>query len=430
MQKLKWASACLLSLMASAPTYAASSSEDDISYIVKRGDTLTGLAERYLIDTNSYKIVQRKNRIANVYALPVGKTILVPRALLKFVPAKAKVISVRGNVLADDKPVAAGQVLGEGTRLTTSASSFVTLSLGNGSRVSLPSNSGLRIRTLRTYVLGDNLDYDFDLAKGGAQSNVVPLKSANDRYRVRTPKAVSAVRGTEFQARYDPDSNADFAEVIEGGLAVDTAGGAQLPLPAGNGLAVPANGVAITETLLAEPALVEPGLLQANPAVLFSANRAPNELGYRFTLSSDAGFVDQIADKIVTEPKVDFGSIANGNYFVRARAISANGIQGIPATYTFKRRLNGMSASAGQGDDGYAFKWQSDGEGVRKFHFQLFKDQPNGLPIADEPAMTAEQISLSDLLPGTYFWRVGSVQYLDGEVATNWTGFEKLSVTP
>jgi hypothetical protein len=44
--------------------------------------------------------------------------------------------------------------------------------------------------------------------------------------------------------------------------------------------------------------------------------------------------------------------------------------------------------------------------------------------------MTAEQISLSDLLPGTYFWRVGSVQYLDGEVATNWTGFEKLSVTP
>ncbi len=430
MQKLKWAPACLLSLVASTPTYAAIPSEDDIRYIVKRGDTLIGLAERYLIDTNSYKIVQHKNRISNVNALPIGKAIMVPRTLLKFVPAKAKVISVRGNVLADDKPVAAGQVLGEGTRLTTSASSFVTLSLGNGSRVSLPSNSGLRIRMLRTYVLGDNLDYDFDLAKGGAQSTVVPLKSANDRYRVRTPKAVSAVRGTEFQARYDPDSNADFAEVTEGGLAIDTAGGAQLPLPAGNGVAVPANGIAIAETLLAEPVLVEPGLLQANPTVLFSANRAPKELGYRFTLSSDAGFVEQVADKIVTEPKADFDDIANGNYFVRARAISANGIQGIPATYTFKRRLNGMSGSAGQGDDGYAFKWQSDGEGVRRFHFQLFKNQPNGLPIADEPAMTAEQISLSDLLPGTYFWRVGSVQYLDGEVATNWTGFEKLSVTP
>ncbi len=430
MQELKWASACLLSLVASTPTYAAIPNDDDISYIVKRGDTLIGLAERYLIDTKSYKIVQRKNRISNVNALPIGKSIMVPRTLLKFVPAKAKVISVRGNVLADDKPVAAGQVLGEGARLTTSASSFVTLSLGNGSRVSLPSNSGMRIRTLRTYVLGDNLDYDFDLAKGGAQSTVVPLKSANDRYRVRTPKAVSAVRGTEFQARYDPESNADFAEVIEGGLAIDTANGAQLPLPAGNGLAVPANGVAITETLLTEPVLVEPGLLQANPVVLFSANRATNELGYRFTLSSDAGFVEQIADKIVTEPKADFENIANGNYFVRARAISANGIQGVPATYTFKRRLNGMSASAGQGDDGYAFKWQSDGEGVRRFHFQLFKDQPNGLPIADEPAMTAQQINLSDLLPGTYFWRVGSVQYLDGEVATNWTGFEKLSVAP
>jgi hypothetical protein len=430
MQKLKLISAFLFALATLPSANATEPVGNDIAYVVKSGDTLIELAQRYFVSVNSYPVVQRKNRIANVKALPVGKAIYIPRNLLKFTLANARVLSVRGSVLADNKQVQAGQSIGEGTQLTTAASSFLTLALGNGSKVSLPSNSGLRILTLRKYVLGDNLDYDFELAKGGAQSSVVPLKSANDQYRVRTPKAVTAVRGTEFQARFDPQSNADFAEVVEGELAVEAGIGGKLALPAGKGLAVPANGIAITEALLPEPTLIEPGLVQANPVVLFSSEPQLNEKGYRYTLSSDAGFVEQVADMAITAPTAEFSNLANGNYFIRARAISANGIQGIPVTYAFKRRLNGINAGAGKGDDGYAFKWQSEGEGVRKFHFQLFRNTLDGLPIVDETAISAGQVNLSDLLPGTYFWRVGAVQFLDNEVATNWTKFEKLNIAP
>jgi hypothetical protein len=416
------------------PAYAAANpvqkDTDTIIYTVKSGDTLINLGSRYLNNPNAYRIVQRDNNIANPRALPVGKALKIQRSLLKFQSANAKILSVRGNVLLGSNRAAAGQNVGEGAVLKTSGASFVTLGLPNGSRISLPSNSDMQIRLLRTYALGGNLDYDFAVAKGGARSNVVPLKSADDRFRIRTPRAVSAVRGTEFETRYDDNAGLDFAEVVEGALVVDAGANAATDLPAGNGLLISQNGGAIKEVLLSEPKLIEPGKIQADPDLVFNIDPKQNERGYRLNWATDAGFVDQVADLTISGTQARLPDIANGNYFVRARAISANGIQGNPVTYAFKRRLNGVSASAGAGDDGYNFKWQSQGEGTRKFHFQLFRGVPNGLPIADEPGLTDQQITISDLPNGDYFWRVGSVQYDQGEVATNWTSFEKLSVAP
>lgn len=427
MQKLKWISAFIL-LIGIQPANAAPNDNDDIRYVIKRGDTLIGLAKKYFVRTDSYKIVQRKNRISNANALPVGTSIAIPRSVIKYTVSQARVLSVRGNVTSEKGPVSAEQLFGEGAQLTTAPNSFLTLGLGNGSRLSLPSNSGLKIRTLRNYALGETLDYDFDLSRGGARSSVVPLKSKDDSYRIRTPKAVSAVRGTDFQVRYDEQARLDFAEVVEGGLAVGIGENADLSVPAGNGLAVQANGNAISEALLPEPKLIDAGKIQVDPAILFFADPAANEMGYRFTIAADAGFIEQVADQSFTGTKADFANIANGNYFIRARAISSNGIQGIPATFTFKRRLNGVNASTGNDESGYAFKWEQSGQGVSKFHFQLFDGTPAGTPLIDEPGITANQISLSDLLPGIYYWRVGSVQFLNGETATNWTSFEKLNI--
>ncbi|MBK8161488.1 MAG: hypothetical protein IPK59_22995 [Rhodospirillaceae bacterium] len=42
---------------------------------------------------------------------------------------------------------------------------------------------------------------------------------------MRTPKAVSAVRGTDFQTRFDDTAKRDFAEVDEGALAIGVKNG-------------------------------------------------------------------------------------------------------------------------------------------------------------------------------------------------------------
>ncbi len=408
------------------PAFGAVVVDGSVQYKVKKGDTLLALADRYLHSREHYRILQRRNGIANPMALPVGKMLIIDRSLMKYTPAQARIIAVRGQVNAGGNAARLDQQYGEGVRIKTASASFVTLQLENGSKIAIPSNSDVVIRLLRRYALGDSIDYDIDLIKGDVRSRVAPLKSRDDRYRVRTPRAVSAVRGTDFQSRYDSADNRDFAEVVEGGLAVSSDTNTEgLAIAAGNGLSVNANGAVITETMLAPPVLIDAGKVQADTVLRFAPNQIANASGYRIAIASDAGFQDQIADVSVTNGAAQFDAIPNGNYFVRARAVSANGIEGMPNTYAFKRRLNGVMATAGKADDGYNFKWTSEGEGTKRFHFQLYRGDIIGVPMVDEAGLTSGLVRISDLPKGTYFWRVGAAQYLDGELGMNWTDFEK-----
>jgi hypothetical protein len=418
-----------LGLLPAMPARAA----DDINYTIKRGETLIQLADKYLVRPADYAKVQKANAIRNASAIPIGTVIRFPRSLLKFQAAQAKLVAVRGQVTTISAGRTAnaqnGLTLGEGASVKTAGSSFATLSLEDGSRISLPSNSDLKIVRLRKYMLGSSLDYDFEVGRGGARSKVAPLKSSNDRYQVRTPKAVSAVRGTDFQTRYDDATSRDYAEVVEGGLAVGLGNAAATDLPAGNGLAVSADGSATREALMAAPQIEGAGKMQSNKSVLFALPQIAGSQAMRISIASDAGFVDQIADITAKGPTAEFPMLEDGNYFVRARAVSEAGIEGMPATYAFKRRMNSVAASAGAGADGWSFKWLTEGRGKMLYHFQLYRGSTDGPPMVDEAGLTAQQISLSDLPPSDYYWRVASVQYVDGEVSTNWTDFEKISVS-
>lgn len=405
---------------------AAQSEAAPVRYSVQKGDTLIGLGDRYFRTPQSYKIVQRQNRIVDPYRIPIGKILTIPRSLLKYRPASAEIVAVRGQVTQNDAAARNGQKLQEGTAISTGPSSFATMVLDDGSRISLPSNSAIRIRRLRTYLLGDILDYDFDVARGGIRSSVAKKKSPDDSYRVRTPKAVSAVRGTDFQSRYDADTQNDFAEVVEGGLSVDAGGKAARAVPAGSGLAVTADGGVLTEALLPAPELVAPGRLQADKIVRFAAAQS---VPVRYTIASDSGFIEQVADSIVADGKAEFADLPDGNYFIRARAISPAGLQGLPATFTFKRRLNSVTGTAGRENDAYVFRWRAEGNGPQRFHFQLFRNAVTNVAMVDEAGLESMMISLSDLPPGDYFWRVGSIQYADGEAAASWTPIEKITVT-
>jgi hypothetical protein len=413
---------------------AAGASDDDVIYYqLKRGDTLIGIAKKYLARESDYAKVQKANGIRDPQAIPVGTTVRIARSLLKYQASAARLVAVRGNVTllrgGAAGAAATGASLGEGVTVRTAGSSFVTLSLENGSRISLPSNSDLKIVRLRRYVIDSSLDYDFDVGRGGAKSEVKPLTNPNDRYVVKTPKAVSAVRGTDFQARFDEASGSEFSEVTEGALAIVLPDGATSALPAGNGLAVTKSGGVITEALL--PALEVPnaGKAQKEKIVRFDIPKGTGSVATRVALGADAGFVEQVAEGSFDGDSADFPGIEDGNYFVRFRPVSTNGIEGIPATYGFKRRLNSVAASGGASDLGYVFKWLGEGRGILRFRFQLFRDQPEGTPLVDEAGLTGEQIGLSDLPAGDYYWRVASVQYLDGEVSTSWMPFEKLTVS-
>jgi len=218
----------LICMLATASVNAQSQRDNPhVEYQFKRGDTLIQLAEKYFRRSSDYRIVQRLNRIRNTYRIPVGKTVTIPFHLLKYRKSEASLSAFRGSVSIAAKGKALQPVkgldLGEGSQLTTAAGSFLTLQLEDGSRVSMPSNSKVRITRLRHILLTDSVDYELAVDRGRLRSKVTPFNSKPGRYKVRTPVSVSAVRGTDYRTRVDEVAGTVFSETVEG--AVDVAVG-------------------------------------------------------------------------------------------------------------------------------------------------------------------------------------------------------------
>ncbi|GAA0465948.1 FecR domain-containing protein [Parasphingorhabdus litoris] len=411
-----------------------------VDYVFKKGDTLFELAQKYMRKRSDYVTVQRLNRIANPRFIPVGKTISIPFRLLKYRESEASLSAFRGNVAIADggrniTPVR-GLAIGEGSRLATSAGSFLTLQLEDGSRISMPSNSKMRITRLRQILLTDSIDYELAVDSGRVRSKVTPFDKKADRYRVRTPVAVSAVRGTDYRTRVDEETGTAFSETVEGSIDVAAGesfdGAASVSVPEGVGAAATVTGELATADLLTPPEIVDPAKVQSEETLDFSIAPRATAKAHRILISSDAGFVDVVTEQLGDGQTISLASIPDGRYFGKATAIDEDGFEGMPFNYSFKRQLSTLSGSADSGDFGYRFKWVGAGSGKRTYRFQLMLGGTDTVPIVDEAGLTRDVITLSDLPDGEYFWRVGVTQYSsdpeDKDVFQKWTDFEKLTV--
>lgn len=433
----------LIFALACAPQQSAAQKSRDseqISYIFKRGDTLFDLATKYLRKRSDYLAVQRINRIANPRQIPMGKSLLIPVYLLKYRPSEASLSAFRGDVSiaagGQNLTPVQGLDLEEGSRITTAARSFLTLQLEDGSRISIPSNSNVRITRLRHILLTDSVDYEIAVDKGRLRSKVAPLQKKADRYRVRTPVAVSAVRGTDYRTRVDEISGTAFSETVEGEVVVAAGeslnSGNLVAIPAGTGAAATATGALAKAELLPPPELLDPAKVQSDAALQFAVEPRASAIGHRIMIASDAGFVDIVAEGQEMGAVIELPAIPNGRYFAKVTALAADGFEGMPATYSFKRQLSTLGGSADAGDFGYRFKWFGEGEGQRFYRLQIVKDSKTAIPIIDEAALSTNTVTLSELADGEYYWRVGVIQFStdpeDNEAIEKWTDFEKLTV--
>lgn len=405
---------------------------DMVAYTMVKGDNLYTLASRYFLRLADYRAVQSLNRIANPRRIPVGKVIDIPVRLLRAEELSARLIAARGDVRVSQGaqllPVSSGMALPIGSALETGANGFLTIELPNGSRTTLPTRSRIVIRQLRRFLLGGAIDYDLQVEAGKAETEATPLGPGKGDLRVRTPRAVSAVRGTRFRIGYDAEQTS--AEVLEGVVGV---GAGKVPSEAierGYGARIASNGEIKQEALLPPVDLIDPGKVQIDEEIDLQLGVMADATAYHVQLGKDAGFVDVVADTLVTAPEARFADIANGNWFVRATAISQSGLEGLYQTYAMKRRLTGLRASAEGNFSAMRFRWSGAGEGTRVYRFQMMRDDQASLPIVDEGGLGNEGLELHNLEPGTYYWRVGVRQFFEGEMTEKWLPFEKLIVAP
>lgn len=414
------------------PAPAATSGEGVIEYHMPKGENLFSLARKALARQEDYRRIQRLNRIVDPHRIPVGTVIRIPVPLLRSEPLAARIVALRGRVTLrqGDRPIEArpGIELAPGASLATGPDGFVTLQLPNGSRTSMPTQTRMRIVRLHRIILTGSVDYDLAVDGGKVETLASPLgDDRNNRFRIRTPRAIAAVRGTRFRVGFDETTS--LAEVIEGKVAASSqASGQAASLTPGLGAVIAASGALATEALLPEPDLTNPGRLQTDPEVRLVLKPLPGAGGYHVQIAEDAGFAKVIAEQQQRSEAFVFAGIPNGSLFVRASAIAASGLEGLPQTYAMRRILAGVSASAEADGDKMRFDWGGEGEGRRSYSFQLGEATGNAPLLVNEAGLGSDGIRIGALGPGVYRWRVGVRQETDGEVVENWLPFEKLTV--
>ena len=424
-----------LYLLASAAAGAALAqtappAEPPVAYVVKPGDTLIGLARDYMHRPSDYRTVQKANRVAQPRRLRPGSQLNIDPNLLKSTPIPASLSAFSGPVFVETggrrAPARVGMPLSEGQVVITGPGAFATFELDDGSRITLPSNTRIRIAKLRQVLINNAPQRVFQLDQGRGAISATPAQTPGARFEVRTPVSVSAVRGTEF--RVGAAGDRAQTEVLKGAVGVDAGSVATdaPPVQAGFGVSASAAGVGAPVELLPAPKLGAGGQTQSDALVRFTVEPVPGAVAYRLQLARDAGFVDIFAEATTQtttqeRPTADFGQVANGTYFVRLTAIDKGGLEGFPADYSFDRDLDTLDAAEpADSREGkhrqFLFRWSSAGDGVRNYRFQLFAGAEAKVPVVDQPGLAEPQLTLTDLPPGGYAWRVAAVRFKDGAV--------------
>lgn len=418
----------------SATPPETTSEKATVNFAVRRGENLDTLARRYLLRASDYRTVQMLNKIADPRRIPIGTWLRIPFALLKAEPLTARLVAVRGTVSMRRNGQALAPEVGapvlQGTMLETGSDGFVSIALPNGSRTSLPTRTRLRIEHLRRITLTGSIDYDFTVDGGKVEVKAAPLgDNANNRFRIRTPRAIAAVRGTQFRVGFADDTSLE--EVLEGTVAA-SAGESAAPtsLGAGFGAVITPAGTVTPEGLLPAPELLAPGKVQVDPLVRLAIAPLAQARAYHLQIAKDSSFLALVTEAGNETGQFVLADIPNGGLFVRVSAIAQSGLEGMAQTYSMRRVLAGLAASASMDADTMRFAWGGQGEGKRLYHFQLGLDNADRPLLVDEAGLADESIALRHLGPGVYRWRVGVRQATDDGIVENWLPFEKLTVAP
>lgn len=416
--------------IAQPPTVGDTATDDGLRYSVKPGDTLYGLADKYLSHLGDYAALQKSLKLKEARHLQPGTTVILPRSLLKYTPANAQLVAFRGAVAVNNAVAAVGMILREGAQITTSSGASASFLLSNGSKVSLPSQSNVRLARLRKLVIDGSLDYVIAVDDGRMETRATHFTDPNSRFQIRTPYATSAVRGTEFRVAFSKAGVTDsLTEVLDGAVAVGAPKDFTPKIfPKAVGVAVTTTGSARSEALLPAPKVLNLAEIQHDDLVHFAVSPIDTAVGYHIQIAKDAGFVDVLDDLHSKAPQADFAHVPNGNQFVRVSALSATGFEGLADTSAFVRKLNSIHAIVEPGGHGgFRFKWFGSGGDTARYRFQI-TTAPGATPLIDEPGLSERALELTHLAPGVYYWRVSATIVDQGESSTAWTDFSKLTI--
>ncbi|PZU50586.1 MAG: hypothetical protein DI568_02165 [Sphingomonas sp.] len=330
----------------------AEKTDEIIVYKTAAGETLKSIAAKWFVNADDWRRAMALNKLKDPEALPAGTALQLRSSWLKTNPIHAELAAFRGDVRVVRKsgalPVVKGMELVEGDLLETGPNGFATLALPDKSQVSLPSSSRIRLARLRQVPMSDSIDRRFTLEQGRSEARVTPMANPASRFLITTPVAVAAVRGTQFKVSYTPAEFKAATVVTEGKVSVSRVGGIEdVLVRAGFGNLTSSSGATKAIALLPAPKVDTPERVQDAQAVTFRVKPVPGAVRYLVEIATDAGFVDRVGSVEIDGTEAEFKDVPNGDYHVRAFAVDALGLEGMPAaTAPFTRNWAGQATAA------------------------------------------------------------------------------------
>lgn len=416
--------ACFIFMLIAAfvfPTFIYAFDEQNIEIVVEKRDKLITICNKYLEYPRQWRAVAKVNRLSNPDLILPGQKLLIPVKLLKGVPLDAKVTFIKGDV--QSRPKDAGvwrrlhlnDMVSKGDSIKTGNASAVEITFEDSAALILRSNTALEVRTSsrKGFVYAVR---DFFLSTGRTSSRLKPATGTEPRFKIYTPSAVAAARGTEFGVSVDA-METTRTEVLQGAIGVD-AMAVTVEVNKGEGTLVRKNEPPLRprKLLLPPSPLVVETLYRAVPLVL-SFEQVSGAASYRVMLARDREIRDLIVDDVfMPGQSVNIAAVDDGLYFLQTRSIDSNGLEGVPSEpVSIRVRTNPVPPVIEFPGGGVVFegktlkvKWMKVGDAVG-YHIQIAQDSAFKSIVEEQTGLTGTEYSTSSLLLKTYYFRVSSI---------------------
>ena len=340
-------------------------------YSVRPGDTLWALCRKYTSIDRCWIKLGEINNVIYPRQLPPGFVVEFPLSWLKEPPVNAKVLSVTGSVSlvvdGQERGLSAGDALSIGQSIIANQG-YASIQFGDGAIMVVEPGTVLHLDTLSSFDGQGVVDSRLRLVRGSIRTRV-PEQEPKSKFRVSTPAAVAAVRGTEFRVSTAIEENKPSmrGEVFDGTVSIASEINNK-DIEKGYGIKV-AQGEPVSEPvrLLAAP-IVEDQSFSRFPAA-FQWSAVLGAARYQLDVLDDEESESLVAQHAVLSPEAMLQQLELGCYTARVRAVDADQLQGMPgrARLCITDTLDApvLSAREFEDDDGrFYIKWSGDERAV------------------------------------------------------------------
>jgi hypothetical protein len=408
----------LLMLVSISGLVVLECSAQDWIYSTRPGDTLWDLTEKYAKSLGYVEAIRKHNGVEKPTRMKPGTQLRIPVRWLKVQPVSATVAVVAGEAWiiragATDKIRLGGsEQLSLGDVIETGADGNVVVEFADESKLVIRGDTRVGMDRLSAYGDTGMVDSGVRLQRGRANIRVTPTKGPGTRFQIRTPAAVSTVRGTRFRVAVEADGSTTRTEVTAG--VVDVSADERMRrIPERFGV------IASQGESLGRPVKLLPRAdVSAIPAVI---ERVPVKLDwtdipgaetYRVQVSESSDFEALLVDRTTTTSAVAFDVAVDGEYVLRLRGIDADSLEGLDVDHRFtlnaypvppitiKPQLEETVRIAQP-----EFQW-TEPQNVDSYIFQLAGDAGFTDLIVDTETSGTTFTPVALLEEGTYFWHL------------------------